>query len=120
MADDQRNANVVLTADTSQYETAMDRSAKSTNNALSAVMKLSTALTTLTTRAGKGLTVIGAGELAALTAAGVQAANLQSKMSQLSASAVMAGRDFGITSRQVNSLRRDFAVTSDQAVQLVT
>jgi len=118
VADDQRNANVVLTADNQQYDRSMQQSQRATAQLLSSVVALSNGLNTLAQRAGKKMQLIGAGEIAALTAATASAARFEQQMSTLQANAVLTGKNFNDMTKQVNSLRSQFAITTDQAIAL--
>lgn len=118
--DGTRNANVVLTADTSGYNRAMDESAKSTNAVLSAVTTLTTGINHLSQQAGRGFQIIGTGTLAGLTAATVSAGKLEAQMTSLHSSAIMSGRSLGQVDKQVNELRGGFSLTTESAVALVT
>ena len=120
MSEDTRNANVVLTADTTAYDRSIQTAENNTQKLLTGVIALSNAMNKLTQSAGKKLMVIGATELAGLAAMSVATAKLESQMSQLRASSVLTNRGIEQTTKQVNGLRREFAITTDQAIGLAT
>ena len=120
MADDQRNAQVVLTADTSNYQQGMAQATNSTNSAVTAVGKLLDGVNRLTVSAGKKLIGIGAVESAGLIAATAAAGKLEHQMDQLKASSVITGRSFDDYSKSVTALRTTMGLTTGEAVALVT
>ena len=120
MADEQQKANVVLTADTTQYEQSMSRSAQATNTVTASLGKLLESMYKLTASAGKKLIGIGAVETAGLVAATAAAAKLQEQMAQLEASAALTGKNMGQMTQAVRTLRSDFGNSTSAAVALVT
>jgi len=119
MAGDPTQQNVVLTADTTQYQQSMDQSASKTQVLLTSVMALSNALGELTKRAGQKIELVGAGTAAALAAATYQAANFEQQMSQLRAQSEMTGRSFDTMVRQTNNLRASVGMSTGEIVNLV-
>lgn len=119
MAGDPTQQNVVLTADTSQYQQSMEQSASSTNKLLSSVTALSSAIGELTKRAGQRIEMVGVGTSAALMAATIQAGKFNDQMSQLQAQSVMTNRSFETMVRQTNNLRSEFGMSTTEIVNLV-
>lgn len=118
MADSTQTANVVLTANNSQYDQSMQQSSKYTQTLLASVVALSNGMNSLASKAGKKIQLIGLAEVGMITAATAAAAKFDQQMSVLKANATLTGRSYEQMTKQVNSLRREFGVTADQAVAL--
>lgn len=112
--------NVVLTADTSQYQQEMGTAEAATSGVLNSVVKLSTALAELNRRAGHRIEMVGAGTAAGLAGATAMAARFQNQMSQLEAQAMMTNRSFERTTKTTNALRTDIAATTSEIISMVT
>ena len=118
-------ANVVLTADTGQYNQAMEQSTQSTNAMLNAVDSLSTKIGQMTKTAGKRFMGVAAADVAAITAATMAYGAFEKQMVALNVQAAittktMTGqrRVMGEYSDDVNKLRRNFAMSTAEAAQL--
>ena len=120
MTDDQRNAQVVLTADTTNYQQGMAAASSTTDRATASVGKLLAAVNQLTVSAGKKLIGIGAVEMAGLIGVTTAAARLEHQMDQLKASSVITGRNFENFSKSVGTLRTQMGLSTSEAVALVT
>ena len=116
---------VVLTADTSQYEQSMSSSTTATNQLGSAVDTLATKLNNIAKSAGRSLLKISAADVAGITAATAAYARYEKQISQLSAqSAVMSKlqatqqRSMATYERSITSLRTNFGTTTTEATSL--
>lgn len=118
MAGEDRNANVVLTADVGQYSQQMTQAATQTNSVTASVNRLIETLDKAQKTTGKGLTIVSATTLATITGATVAAARFEQQLSSLSARAVAANQAFGTTQRAVDSLRRSLPVSTEQVIAL--
>ena len=119
-------ANVVLTADNSQYDQAMMQSAGSTNNLGSAVDGLGKKINTLTKTAGKALIGITAADVALITGATAAWSSYEKQMSRLQAQAAITQRTQNQEQRTmkdytaaVKTLRTEYGSTTGEAAKLV-
>lgn len=121
MSDDAtRNANVVLTADTSNYSRQVTAAGQQTNTLNDSVNKLITSIDRLTKTSGRRLEIVSASTIAGLTAAGLAAAKFESQMSALNATMALAQRPAGEVQRTVDNLRRSLPLTTEQVISLVS
>ena len=120
MAEDTRQANVVLTADANQYSQAMAAASAQTNAAASSVDKLVNSLDRLQRNVSRKLDIISAVSISGITAATLAAAKFESQMETLQATAAITGKSFGAVEKSVDNLRRTLPVSTEQIVQLVT
>jgi TP901 family phage tail tape measure protein len=118
VATEERTANVVLTADNSQYSRMMTESATSTNKVTDSVTKLLDKLDKLHKGTTRKLEIITAAQVAAITAATVAAGRFEQQLSTLQATSVTTGRNFMPIHRSVDQLRRDLPVTTESVVAL--
>lgn len=125
MAGEDINPNVVLTADTSQYDRSMQASAAQTDLLVSSLDKVGSTLDRLSKSAGKKLIGIAAADVAAITAATAAYAAYEKQMSSLQAQAAILGRttetqtrNFATYERSVASLRQTFGTTVQEAAAL--
>jgi TP901 family phage tail tape measure protein len=119
VADDTRQANVVLTADTNQYSQQMATAATSTSAAADSVNKLFAALERLQRVTARRLEIISASAFAGIGAATMAAAKFEQQMGQLQASAAITGKSIGTINKAVNDLRTNLPVSTEQVIQLV-
>jgi TP901 family phage tail tape measure protein len=117
--------NVVLTADTSQYDQAMSSSADITQGLAGTIDTLTQKLDKLTKSAGRKLVGIAAADVAAITAATAAYAAYEKQMSQLQAQSVTLDRSTARSKatmetyeRSVKNLRATFGTTTAEAAQL--
>lgn len=115
---DERQANVVLTANTQQYSQQMTSAATQTNQVTKSVNDLITSLDKLSKNAGRKLELISAATVATITGATVAAGRFDSQLATLQATAVVTGRNFGPVKTQIDDLRRNLPVTTQQVVAL--
>jgi TP901 family phage tail tape measure protein len=115
-----RQANVVLTADTSNYSQQMVAAGQQTNSVTDSVNKLITSLDRLTRTAGRKLEIISATTTAGIIGATLAAAKFEQQMSTLQATAAITGANVKRISTDVDQLRRSLPVTTDQVIALVT
>lgn len=119
-------ANVVLTADTAQYDASMTSSASATDAVVASVDLLSQKIANLSKSAGKGLIGISAADTAVITATTAAYASWENQMSSLQAQAGILSRTmteqdrtFRTYATSVNNLRSEFGQTTGEAQQLV-
>lgn len=122
MSSEDRNAKVVITADTKQYNQNIKAASAETAKLEKSIAGLTSKLDGLLKRTGKKMMLIGAADLAALTAASTVAATLEKQMSDMEAAAVnMKGAlDMGSVKDNIRSLSREFPVARGEIVQLET
>lgn len=113
------NTNVVLTSDVSGYTTAMRQAAGETQEAQSAVDKLSSSLDKIRQQTRTGLKIFAAADLAALTAATKAAADFDTQMGALRANAAVTGQEFSHTARTITDLRRELPMATREVTGLV-
>lgn len=119
MDENTRQANVVLTADTTNYSSQMASATTQTNNATTAVSKLIDTLDRLQRTTSRRLEIISATTMAGIGAATIAAAKFESQLSTLQATAAITGKNFTNVSRSVDDLRRNLPVSTEQVVALV-
>jgi len=126
VADQDVQSNVVLTADTSQYNQAMAGSAQQTDALSASVDSLGAKLDKLAKSAGRKLLGVSAADTAVIVGATAAYAAWEKQMTSLNVQAAVLSRTLGDGrrqfdeyGRQVNSLRRDFAQSTSEAAQLV-
>lgn len=120
MSDQERNANVVLTADVSGYNQDIIQAERNTAALLTAVTGVTTAMSKLAQSSGKSIQLVGAGTVAGLTAATAAAARFQSQTQQLEASAAMAGRGMSTLERDISSMRSEVNMSTGEITSLFT
>jgi TP901 family phage tail tape measure protein len=118
-------ANVVLTADNSQYDQAMLQSAGSTNSLGQAVDTLGGKISKMTKTAGKSLIGIAAADIALITAATAAWASYEKQVSRLQAQAAILGRGREQETRlmkdytaSVKAMRTEFGTSTTEAAKL--
>lgn len=119
-------ANVVLTADNTQYDAAMASSAKQTADVGKAVDGLVNKLDSMAKSGGKTLLGISAADVATLTATTTAYAGWQKQMTSLNVQAAVLNKNMDAQKRtfksygeSVNQLRKDFGSTTTEASDLV-
>lgn len=115
-----RNANVVLTANTQQYSQQLSSAQQQTNQLTQSVTALTSAINNISRNSGRKIEILGAAGLASMAAATASAAKLEQRLSQINATAQLTGRSMSSYSRQLDQLRRGMAVTTDGAIALFT
>lgn len=121
MAEDQStNANVVLTADVDGYRSSIQGAERDTSQLASSVDTLVTKIGNLTRAAGRGVQIISGTTLVGLAAAAKHAADFESQMSTLKATASTTGPAIEKTAEQVRTLAKTFPVARGEVVALVT
>lgn len=120
MSGDERNANVVLSADVSTYNQNISAAEQNTNKLLTAVTGVTVAMNRLAQSSGKSIQLVGAGTLAGLTAATAAAARFDTQMQQLQASSMMTGRSHEAMTRQVQRMRSEVNMTTSDITSLFT
>lgn len=122
MTEDDRNARVVITADTKQYQQNVKAASVETSKLEQSIDKLTQKLDGLLKRTGKKMMLLGAADIAALTAASQVAATLEKQMSDMEAAAVnMKGAlDMSSVKDNIRALSREFPLARSEIVQLET
>lgn len=126
MAGNDVQSNVVLTADTSQYNQAMTGSAQQTDALAGSIDTLTAKVDRLAKSAGRKLIGVSAAETAGIIGATAAYASWEKQMTGLRVEAATLSRSvadqnrvFSEHARQVNSLRATYAQTTGEAAQLV-
>lgn len=119
-------ANVVLTANTQQYQQQMQQASQSTSSLGNAVDSLGSKIHNTLQTAGKISLGISAGDVATMTAAVATAARYQDQMRGLQSQSNVLNQTYGqgaqrmaAYSQAVDSLRSGFGATTSSAAQLV-
>lgn len=118
MAD--QTANVVLTADVSNYTDQLQQAEQQTTSLTGAVDSLSDKLGNLSKATGRGLVLFGSGTLAGLSAMTASAAIFEKQMSTLRATAAATGKDISGTEQSITKLSIAFPIARGEAVALYT
>lgn len=118
MAD--QTANVVLTADVSNYSSQIGQAEQQTNSFIGAVDALSTKMGNLTKATGRGLVIFGSGTAATFGTMAARAAVFEKQMSTLRATAAATGKDISVTERSIQKLATTFPIARGEAVALYT
>ena len=119
-------ANVVLTADNSQYDQTMMASAGQTQQLANTVDSLTKKLASISRSAGRGLIDIAAADVGVITAATAAWGAYESQTSRLSAQAAIISRNsmeqtrtMGAYTKSVNQLREGYGTTTREGARLV-
>ena len=118
--EEQRNANVVLTADVNQYQQQVGDAATSTNLLAKSIDTVTQKLSNINKTAGKSLVGLGAGASTGLLGAAVAAGKFEKNLSTLAAQSAITGKNMGTLEKTVKGLSKDFPISLNQATQLVT
>jgi len=118
--EEQRNANVVLTADVANYQQGVNEAAQSTNSLAASIDSVSQKLTSINKTAGKGLVGLGAGSAAGMVAMTAAASKFEKSLSTLSAQAAITNKNMSTMRTTVVDLSKNFPVSLQQSAQLVT
>lgn len=120
---DDRNAKIVISADTDQYTTSVNESYEATSRLNQALQQTTASMDGLVKRAGKKMIFFGTADLTALSSAVTVAATLDKQMSSLQAQFRSAGRgseEFGKMRDQIRAVSRELPVARGEVVQLYT
>lgn len=118
--DEQRTANVQLTADVQQYSQGIQQANKDTNSLLASVQKLSKSLDGITGRIGKRLMLFSAADVAAMTAAVAVTAKYESQLRTLRAEATAADRVMANYTTGIKNATKAIPVARGEITQLTT
>lgn len=118
-APQERQANVVLTADVDAYNRSLKDASAQTTNLSTQVDTLARSLDNLAKSAGTKLQIFGAGTAAGIVGVTAAYANFEKQMSQLQAQAAVTNRSFSQMEDSVQKLRREFPVSTAAAADLV-
>jgi len=118
--EEQRTANVNLTADVGQYEQEIGKASQSTNQLAVSIDSVTTKLSNINKTAGRSLVGLGVGAAAGLTGAAYSAGRFEKSLSTLNASASLTGKSMDQLSGNVKQLAKDFPISLNDASQLVT
>lgn len=121
-----REAKVVISADTRQYNQGIKDATAQTTKLESSLNKLTAKMDGLLKRTGKKLIIFGAADLAALSGAATVAATLEKQMSQIEATAAGFNKEMGNAldptrmKENIRDLSREFPIARGEIVQLET
>jgi TP901 family phage tail tape measure protein len=118
--EEQRTANVVLSADVSQYQQSVKEASATTDQLAASIDKISKSLSAISKTAGKSLVGLGAGSAAGLTGATMAAGKFEKSLSTLNAQAALTNKNMGALRGTVLDLSKQFPVSLNQSAQLVT
>ena len=121
------NPNVVLTADTTQYDQSMNASAQSTDALANSVDTLTNRINSLTKKAAHVSFGIAAADIASITAATAAWASYEHQMTRLNAQAAITTRNTQDQTRvmqqytqAVSTLRETYGASTSQSADLVS
>src|SRR5690606_751486 len=122
---DDREAKIVISADSQQYTSSVNESYEATNRLNTALAQTQKSMDGVIARAGKKLAFLGASELAVLSSAVTVAATLDKQMSTLNASATSLGKTASKTFKNdmrdgIRQISRELPVARGEIVQLAT
>lgn len=117
--DSTRNVNVVLTANVSPYQRAINDAGRATAGLATGVAKLGRSLDDLVKRAGRKMVLLGAGDLAALTAAAEASNRLDQALTSVRANSAITGQSVGALRREVMSLGQTIPDSTNNIARLV-
>ncbi len=124
MMNNEREAKVVITADTKKYNEGVKSAHEETEKLNKGLAGLTEKMDGLLKRTGKKMVLIGSGTLASLAAASTATTLLNKQMSELEATAVNAGasmqRSMGAITQNVRDLSREVPIARGQLVGLTT
>lgn len=119
-------ANVVLTADNSQYDQSMQTSSQATSQLGQSIDTVSTKISSLTKMAGKTLIGISAADVGTITAATAAWSSYEKQVSLLNAQSAILTKNtmdqkrvMGDYTNAVNTLRSSYGATTGEATSLV-
>lgn len=122
---DDRQAKIVISADTSNYTSSVNESYEATNRLNTSLAQTQKSMDSIVARAGKKLALFGAADLTALSSAVTVAATLDKQMSTLNATAVNLGKTTAKTFKTdmrdgIRAISREIPVARGEIVQLAT
>lgn len=120
MADETRNANVVVSADVTQYTQGTQKAYQDTNKLIESVNKLSTSLEGLTKRVGKKIMLFAAADVATLTAMVTITAKYEKQLATLNAQLTLNNKNLGIYKKGIDEIARSMPATREELSQLAT
>jgi TP901 family phage tail tape measure protein len=118
-APQERQANVVLTADVDAYNRSLKQASQETTGLNSQIDTLARSLDNLAKSAGTKLQIFGAGTAAGIVGVTAAYASFEKQMSNLQAQAAVTNRSFSQMEQSVQQLRREFPVSTQAAADLV-
>lgn len=122
---DDRNAKIVISADTDQYTSSVNESYEATNRLNQSLQQTAKSMDGIVARAGKKLALFGAADLTALSSAVTVAATLDKQMSTLNATSATLGKTakdtFQTNMRDgIRAISRELPIARGEIVQLAT
>lgn len=120
MNGDDRNANVVLSADVNQYNQQVAQASTVTSRLTQNVDKLASSLDGITKRTGKKLLLFSAADTAAVVGYTSAAAKYEKQLTTLNAQTAIAGKTMDIYKRGIEGLARQMPITGKEVVALIT
>lgn len=118
-APQERQANVVLTADVDAYNRSMRQASTETTGLSEQIDSLAKSLDRLAKSTGTKMQLFGAGTAAGIVGVTAAYASFEKQMSNLQAQAAVTNRSFDQSEQAVDKLRRGFPVTTQAAADLV-
>lgn len=117
-----RNAQVVITADTTQYTQGVQQASRETDGLNKSVTALAASMDGLMKRSGKKLVLFAAADMAALSGATMIAATLDKQLSTLSATASAMNKSFSMSQvrSEIRSISRELPMARGEIAQLAT
>jgi TP901 family phage tail tape measure protein len=120
MADETRNANVVVSADVSGYTQGTQQAYRDTNKLIESVNKLSTSLDGITKRIGKKIMLFSAADVATMTAMVTITARYEKQLATLNAQLSLSGKNLAIYKKGIDEISRSMPATRGELTQLAT
>jgi TP901 family phage tail tape measure protein len=120
MADETRNANVVLSADVQPYSQDIQKAYQDTNRLIDAVNKLATSLDGITKRTGKKIMIFAAADIATATAMVLVTAKYEKQLATLNAQLTISGKNLGIYKKGIDEIARVMPSTREELSRLAT
>lgn len=118
MNEEQRNAQVIISADTAQYQQSVQAAAQQTSQLTAVVDKLSSSLDGLTKKAGNRLMIGSAAGIASFTAAAKVADSYKNSLSGLNAQATYTNLNVEKLNKGMSGIAQKWGVSRTQVVGL--
>ena len=120
MADESRNANVVLTANVDPYSQGMQQATKQTNTLTESINKLVASMDGITKRVGKKLLIFSAADAAAMTAYVAIAAKHEKQLTTIRAQTELTNKSYGNFKKGIDEVARALPISGDAVIALTT
>lgn len=120
MADENRTANVDLTANVSQYNQQVGQASQQTSKLTDQVNKLAASLDGITKRMGKKLLLFAAADAAAVTGYTIAAARYEKQLQTLTAQTAVAGKTMEVYKKGIEAVGRQMPISGKEVAELIT